>query len=134
MDFYQRSIDEVLKVVDSTNNGLTQEQVTSRLERDGYNEIKDKEKVPTWKLFLETFKDPMVIVLLIAAAVQVILGEVVESLIILLVIILNAVISVVQTKKAEGSLEALKNMSAPSAKVIRNGTKQIIPARELVQG
>ena len=115
-------------------NGLTQEEVKLRLERDGYNEIKDKEKVPVWKLFLETFKDPMVIVLLIAAGVQVILGEVVESLIILLVLILNSIISVVQTKKAESSLDALRNMSAPEAKVIRNGTKQTIPARELVQG
>ncbi|RHW32385.1 cation-translocating P-type ATPase [Lysinibacillus yapensis] len=134
MDFYQKSIEEVLESVDSAKDGLTQEEAKSRLDKDGYNEIKDKEKVPTWKLFLESFKDPMVIVLLIAAAVQVVLGEVVESLIILLVLLLNAVISVVQTKKAEGSLEALKNMSAPSAIVIRNGTKQTIPARELVQG
>ena len=134
MDFYQKSTEDVLQSIQATENGLTQEEVKLRLERDGYNEIKDKEKVPVWKLFLETFKDPMVIVLLIAAGVQVILGEVVESLIILLVLILNSIISVVQTKKAESSLDALRNMSAPEAKVIRNGTKQTIPARELVQG
>ena len=134
MDYYQKNTEDVLQSIQATENGLTQEEVKLRLERDGYNEIKDKEKVPVWKLFLETFKDPMVIVLLIAAGVQVILGEVVESLIILLVLILNSIISVVQTKKAESSLDALRNMSAPEAKVIRNGTKQTIPARELVQG
>ncbi|WP_316569143.1 cation-translocating P-type ATPase [Neobacillus sp. YIM B06451] len=134
MNYYQQSKEEVLKSVQSSQDGLTNEEVRTRLERDGYNEIKDKEKVPTWKLFLETFKDPMVIVLLIAAGVQVILGEIVESLIILLVLVLNSIISVVQTKKAEGSLEALRNMSAPEAKVIRDGIKKTIPARELAQG
>ncbi|OCA84377.1 ATPase [Bacillus sp. FJAT-27225] len=134
MEYFQQTKEEVLQSVESSREGLKEEEVQHRLERDGYNEIKDKEKVPTWKLFLETFKDPMVIVLVIAAGVQLILGEVVEALIILLVLILNSIISVVQTKKAEGSLEALRNMSAPEAKIIRGGTKQTIPARELVQG
>lgn len=134
MDFYRMSREEVLQSVQSTDNGLRKDEVQSRLEKNGYNELKDKEKVPMWKLFLEAFKDPMVIILLIAAGVQVALGEIVESIIILLVLVLNAVISVVQTKKAEGSLEALRNMSAPSAKVMREGLKQTIPARELVPG
>lgn len=134
MQFYRESKEDVLQHVQTSENGLAQEEVHKRLERDGYNEIKGKEKIPTWKLFLETFKDSMVIVLLIAAGVQLILGEVVESLIIFLVLIINSIISVVQTKKAEGSLEALQNMSAPNAKVIRNGERQTIPARELVSG
>lgn len=134
MEFYRMSREEVLQSLQSTDNGLMMDEVQSRLEKDGYNELKDKEKVPTWKLFLEAFKDPMVIILLIAAGVQVALGEIVESIIILLVLILNSVISVVQTKKAEGSLEALRNMSAPSAKVMREGLKQTIAARELVPG
>lgn len=134
MEFYRQDKEDVLQSLESSMNGLGQEEVKSRLENDGYNEIKDREKVPTWKLFIETFKDPMVLVLLIAAGIQVALGSLVESLIILLVIILNSIISVVQTKKAESSLEALRSMSAPEAKVIRNGTKQKIPARELVPG
>ncbi|GAB3961557.1 hypothetical protein GCM10027614_84930 [Micromonospora vulcania] len=85
------------------------------------------------KLFLETFKDPMVIVLVIAALVQLVLGEVVESLIIFLVLIVNSIISVVQTRKSS-SLDALREMSAPVAKVIRDGSKQSIHARELVPG
>ncbi|WP_071458862.1 cation-translocating P-type ATPase [Bacillus massilinigeriensis] len=134
MEFYRHGKDEVMSEIDSRESGLTKEEAASRLERDGYNEIADREKVPTWKLFLETFKDAMVIVLLAAAAVQILLGEMVESLIIFLVLLINSVISVVQTRKAESSLEALRNMSAPEAKVIRGGTKQTIPAKELVQG
>ncbi|MFD1852037.1 cation-translocating P-type ATPase [Oceanobacillus bengalensis] len=134
MEFYRQSVEDVLKAVDSTEKGLTNEEVNHRIEKNGYNEIKDKEKVPTWKLFVETFKDAMVIVLLVAAGIQLILGEIVESVIIFLVLLLNSVISVVQTKKAESSLDALRDMSAPEAKVIRNGENQTIPARELVPG
>ncbi|AXI10817.1 ATPase [Oceanobacillus zhaokaii] len=134
MDYYRQSKEDVLKSINASEEGLTSEEAKKRLEKDGFNEIKDSEKVPTWRLFLETFKDPMVIVLLVASGVQLILGEVVESLIIFLVLILNSVISVVQTKKAESSLDALRDMSAPEAKIIRNGTTQTVTARELVQG
>ncbi|MEO4054443.1 cation-translocating P-type ATPase [Solibacillus sp. CAU 1738] len=134
MEFYNRSKEDVIEAMDSNEKGLSNEEVQLRLERDGYNEIEDQAKVSTWKLFLETFKDPMVIVLLVAAGVQILLGEVVESVIIFIVILVNSVISVVQTRKAESSLEALRDMSAPSAKVIRNGTKQTVAAKELVKG
>jgi P-type Ca2+ transporter type 2C len=134
MEFYNRSKEEVLDAMNSDEKGLSSEEVKLRLERDGYNEIEDQAKVPTWKLFLETFKDPMVIVLLVAAGVQIVLGEIVESIIIFIVILINSVISVVQTRKAESSLEALRDMSAPNAKVIRNGTKQTVAAKELVKG
>lgn len=134
MEFYQQSKEDVLEVIDSNEQGLSSEEVQSRLKRDGYNEIEDKGKIPTWKLFLETFKDPMVVVLLVAAGVQILIGEVVESIIIFLVLLINSVISVVQTRKAESSLEALRDLSAPEAKVIRDGTKQTVAARELVRG
>jgi calcium-translocating P-type ATPase len=134
MEHYRKSTIDILQDMDTVESGLTKEEADKRLEKHGYNEIEDKEKVPVWKLFLETFKDAMVIVLLAAAGVQILLGEIAESLIIFLVLIINAVISVVQTKKAESSLEALQDMSAPEAKVIRNGTKIIIPARKLVPG
>lgn len=76
----------------------------------------------------------MVVVLLIAAIVQIVMGQVMESLIIFLVLILNAVISVIQTRKAESSLDALQQMSAPEAKVLRDGALKTVPARELVRG
>lgn len=134
MQHYRHSAEETLQDVQSSHNGLTTSEAAKRLETEGYNELKGKAATPIWKLFIENFKDPMVIVLLIAAAVQIVLGHLIESLIIFLVILLNAVISVVQTKKAEGSLDALRQMSAPEAKVIRDGQKQTIPARELVPG
>lgn len=134
MQHYRRSADEVLQELQSSERGLSTSEATKRLESAGYNELKGKDATPIWKLFLENFKDPMVIVLLIAAAVQVVLGHLIESLIIFLVILLNAIISVVQTKKAESSLDALRQMSAPEAKVIRDGQKQTLPARELVPG
>jgi P-type Ca2+ transporter type 2C len=132
---YQKTKQEVLdKWEVSLSEGLTVNEANNRLEQEGYNEIADKEKIPTWKLFLESFKDAMVVVLLVAAIVQLVLGELIESIIIFVVILLNSIISVVQTKKAESSLDALRDMSAPEAKVIRDGTSHTIMARELVPG
>ncbi|MGM9988033.1 MAG: cation-translocating P-type ATPase [Bacillaceae bacterium] len=131
---YKQSVDDVLHALQTTKKGLSKEEAQKRLKEDGYNELKEKDQTPTWKLFLETFKDPLVVILLIAATVQVFLGEVIESVIILLVLILNAILSVTQTKKAESSLESLKQLSAPNAKVERDGVKITIPAREIVKG
>jgi Ca2+-transporting ATPase len=134
MEYYRRSVTDTLEEVQSRAQGLTSAEIDNRLAKEGYNELKGKQKDPLWKLFLENFKDPMVVVLLIAAAVQIVMGHVMESVIIFVVLILNAVISVVQTRKAEGSLDALRRMSAPEAKVIRDGALLSIPARELVRG
>lgn len=135
MSSYQKTKEEILKKWEvNQTEGLSKNEVNNRLEQEGYNEIANREQVPTWKLFLETFKDAMVVVLLIAAIVQLMLGEVIESIIIFIVILLNSIISVVQTKKAESSLDALRDMSAPEAKVLRDGTSQTIMARELVPG
>ncbi|MGL5328999.1 MAG: cation-translocating P-type ATPase [Peptostreptococcaceae bacterium] len=132
--FYKRTYEEVITNLNSSLQGLKEEQAKEILETKGYNELKEKAKVPTYKLFLESFKDPLVIILLIAAIVQIVLGEVIESLIIFIVIVINSVLGVVQTKKAEGSLESLKKLSAPQAKVIRNNQKITLPSRELVEG
>ncbi|RDY23922.1 cation-translocating P-type ATPase [Romboutsia maritimum] len=132
--FYKKSIEESISTLNSSFEGLLSSEVKIRLEKDGYNELQEKEKIPTWKLFMDSFKDPLVIILLIAALVQVFLGEVVESSIIFAVLILNSILGVVQTKKAEGSLASLKQLSVPNAKVIRNNTKINISSRELVPG
>ena len=134
VEFHSSSIEDVLHAVDSTEKGLSSTEAKNRLNRDGYNELAAKDRDPIWKLFLENFKDPMVIVLLIAAIVQVVLGEIMESIIIFAVLIINAIISVVQTRKAESSLDALRQLSAPEAKVLRDGVRQTLPARELVKG
>ncbi|WP_088825551.1 cation-translocating P-type ATPase [Listeria goaensis] len=134
MEFYRETTEATLKALDATDKGLTNSSVLERQAKYGLNELKQKEKDPLWKLFLETFKDPMVIVLVAAALVQLVLGEIMESVIIFVVLIVNSIISVVQTRKAESSLDALREMSAPSAKVIRDGEKQTIHANELVPG
>ncbi|GGK60773.1 cation-translocating P-type ATPase [Rufibacter glacialis] len=134
MEFYQRPAEHVLEELQTSPKGLSTAEVQERLQTHGYNELEEATKDPLWKLFLESFKDPMVIVLLIAAAVQLVLGEVMEAVIIFAVLVLNAVVGVVQTRKAEGALDALRQMSAPSAKVLRDGVTQTMAARELVPG
>lgn len=134
LETYRKSANDVMEELSTSKRGLTGQEAQKRLEEHGYNELEGKKKDPLWKLFLATFKDAMVIVLLIAAGIQLVLGEVVESVIIFLVLLLNSIISVVQTRKAESSLDALREMSAPSAKVIRDGTSQTVPARELAKG
>ena len=132
--FYQKNSVEVLNDLDSNLTGLTQEESKLRLEKYGCNALQEKSKTPTWRLFLENFKDPLVIILLIAAMTQVFLGDAVESIIIFTVLVINAVLGVVQTKKAESSLDSLKKLSVPEAKVIRNNQKLTISSQELVPG
>ena len=134
MQSYNQSVNEVLEETKSQFEGLSPKEVENRQAKDGFNELKEKKKTSTWELFIDTLKDPMVIILLLVAFVQLFLGEFVESLVIFIVLMINSVVAVVQTKRAESSLDALRQMSAPSAKVLRNGEKASIPARELVVG
>ncbi|WP_211252916.1 cation-translocating P-type ATPase [Carnobacterium gallinarum] len=134
LEAYQKDQEQVLTELNTSMEGLQNTEAKKRQEQDGLNELQTKEKDSVLKLFLGTFKDAMVIVLLIVAAIQMILGDVMESVIIFAVLMVNSIVSVVQTKKAEGSLDALRQLSAPLAKVIRNGTKESIPAKELVVG
>ena len=134
MQPYNQSVNEVLEKTKSQFEGLSPKEVENRQAKDGFNELKEKKKTSTWELFIDTLKDPMVIILLLVAFVQLFLGEFVESLVIFIVLMINSVVAVVQTKRAESSLDALRQMSAPSAKVLRNGEKASIPARELVVG
>ncbi|MFQ6366923.1 cation-translocating P-type ATPase [Lactococcus lactis] len=134
MQPYNQSVNEVLEETKSQFEGLSPKKVENRQAKDGFNELKEKKKTSTWELFIDTLKDPMVIILLLVAFVQLFLGEFVESLVIFIVLMINSVVAVVQTKRAESSLDALRQMSAPSAKVLRNGEKISIPARELVVG
>lgn len=131
---YKKTSEEAMTDLGTQIEGLTQKEWKERLEKNGFNELEGKAKTPTWKLFVDSFKDPLVIILLIAALVQIFLGEVVESGVIFAVLILNSILGVVQTRKAEGSLESLKQLSVPNAKVIREGSKITVPSRELVVG
>ena len=131
---YKKEYKDVISEFKSEKSGLSNAEAKKRLEQNGFNELKGKEGESTLKLILNQFKDPLVIILIIAAIVQIFLKEAVEAIIIIAVVILNAILGVTQTKKAEGSLNSLKKLSSPSAKVLRDGEKIVIPAREIVNG
>ncbi len=120
-EFYMMDLDEAIKLLKTNPEGLSSQEAKERLEEYGKNELKEKESIPTWKIFLESFKDPMVIILIIAALIQLATGSVMESLIIFLVLVLNSILGTVQTKKAESSINSLKEMSVPDAKLLRDG-------------
>ena len=116
------------------NDGLTSSEVKTRIADFGYNEMVEKQKTPWWKRFFAQFQDFMVLVLLAATLISAFLGEYVDSATILAIVMINAVLGFVQEHRAEKSMDALKTMVAPMARVIRNGLLQQIAAREMVPG
>ncbi|MEE1019702.1 MAG: HAD-IC family P-type ATPase, partial [Acutalibacteraceae bacterium] len=128
------------KTQTSVEHGLTSEQVKQKLDKYGENIVKSKKKKGFFARFLDQLKDTMVIILIIAAAVSTAVtfangeNDWIEPLIIVAIVICNALLGVIQESRAENALEALKSMAAPSAKVIRDGNKQVIDATGLVPG
>ena len=134
---YRKQSEEVLQLLQSDARlGLTDEQVLSQREKFGLNELEEKKREPWIVKFLKQFADVLIIILLVAAVISLIVdpSEWVDSLVIFIVVMLNAVLGVVQESKAEKSLDALKKMSSPTCKVIRNGKTDVIPSAELVVG
>ncbi len=113
---------------------LTQKQAEANLEKYGFNELAEGKRKSAFRIFIEQFKDFLVVILIIAAAVSAVLGELESAIVIAVVITINAVLGTVQTIKAENSLAGLKQLSAPYAKVIRDGNLMQIPAREITVG
>lgn len=114
--------------------GLSSEEAKKLLEKNGYNELEAAGRKSILKVFLEQFKDFLVIILLAAAVISAVLGDAESAVVIFAVVAMNAVLGTVQNVKAQHSIESLKALSAPSAKVIRDGVKQEIPSREVVNG
>ncbi|MCL2248779.1 MAG: cation-translocating P-type ATPase [Oscillospiraceae bacterium] len=134
MEIYQKNTESVFSEFATSPDGLSSQEVAKRIEKHGYNELRQAERTPLWKLFVEAWKDPMMIILALVVVVKLFIGEFIESLVIIAVLVTNSLISVIQTRKAEGSLEALRQISAPVAKVKRDGKVLEVPARELVPG
>ena len=133
-DWYQKESEEALRELHSGKDGLTDEEVSKRREQYGFNELKEKKKESVFQVFLSQFKDLMVIILIIAATISMLTGDAESTLVIFAVLVLNAVLGTVQHVKAEKSLEALKALSSPTAKVIRNGERVEVESREVVPG
>ncbi|WP_420805191.1 calcium-translocating P-type ATPase, PMCA-type [Bavariicoccus seileri] len=136
--WYNKPKEQVLKDLNADpKNGLSKQEVAKRLESYGKNELEAKKEVSLFKKVLEQLKDPMIIVLLIAAFLSYVSSgftDWIESVIILLIVVVNAIISISQENNANKSLEALKKMSAPLAKVIREGKLEHVETSSLVPG
>lgn len=142
MTAHHQNVTEVLSNLKSDiASGLTSEQVEQAKQAYGKNMLREKKKKTNLQKFAEQFKDAMVLILIVAAVISFIVAcmghdskEFFEPVLILLIVVLNAVMGVMQESKAEKALEALKSMSAPHARVIRNGEESVIDAAELVPG
>ena len=132
--YYNQSVQEVKKAVNGGSDPLTSEQVKKNQEKYGFNELVEGKKKSTLQIFLEQFKDFLVIILICSAIISLFLGEAESAAVILVVITMNAILGTVQTIKAEHSLNSLKELSAPNAKVLRDGVVVEIPSREVTIG
>ena len=131
---YQQTVKEVLDRVKSRESGLTDEEVKRSREACGWNELTEGKKKSILQIFGEQYKDFLVLILIASAVISGILGDVESAAVIMIVITINAVLGTVQTVKAEQSLQSLKKLSGPQAKVLRDGAVVLLPARELVVG
>ena len=138
--FYTQSVEEVLSGLETTAEGLSSEQAQKRLETYGPNKLKEAKKPSLLQRFLAQLRDPMLIILLIAAGVSALTGffaeesEWAEVIIILIVVLLNAILGVFQESKAEAAIEALQTMTAATCKVLRDGKLVVLHSDELVPG
>lgn len=132
--YYLQTKAKVLEELKTGSGGLSSQQAKDNLTKYGKNALIEGKKKTTLQVFLEQFKDLMVIILIIAAVISAFTGELESTLVIIAVLILNAILGTVQHIKAEKSLESLKSLSSPSAKVLRDGKKIEIDSKDVVPG
>ncbi|WP_462392473.1 cation-translocating P-type ATPase, partial [Clostridium cadaveris] len=131
---YEMTKEEIMNYLEVKPNGLSKNEVESRREKYGDNELQEGKKKSIFQVFLEQFKDVLVVILLIAATISMFLGNVESAIVIFVVVIINALLGTVQHVKAEQSLNSLKALSSPVARVLRDGEKIEIPSKEVVVG
>lgn len=131
---YQISKEEVLQKVCSSEEGLTSQRATQILKEQGYNQLVEGKQKSLVRVFLEQFADFLVIILLIAATISAILGDFESACVIAVVVVMNAILGTVQHAKAQKSLSSLKQLSAPNAKVLRDGNVTVLPSSNVVVG
>jgi len=141
-NYYDKSVDQVLKELKTTKSGLSTQEAQERLAKYGENKLPEGKKKNWLVRFLSQFKDIMVIILLVAAAISLVFSftledgssELIDAIIIFAIVLLNATLGMVQEMKAENAMESLKKMSQPYSKVIRDGEEKQVPTNELVPG
>lgn len=135
MEWYQRNEDELISELSTdVENGLASTEVESRLAKYGHNELKEEEKKGLMSKIIAQFSDFLILILIAAALISIFVGEVKDAVVILAIVVVNAALGIYQEGKAEKSLEALKKMASPNAKVVRNGKSEIVPSSSLVPG
>ena len=132
--YYQKSIEQTLNDCQTTKSGLSTQEALSRQEKYGKNELEEKKKESPFLIFLKQFQDLLVIILIIAAIISGLSGQLESTLVIVVVIVINAILGTVQTLKAEKSLESLKKLSIPKVKVLRDGQLCELNSNELTIG
>ena len=132
--YFGRTPEETLAALEAERSGLTAAQAAERLNRYGKNALAEGKRKSGLQVFLEQFKDLLVVILIVAAIISMASGNVESTIVIFAVLILNAILGTVQHFKAEKSLESLRAMSAPTAKVIRGGQRTVIPSAQVVPG
>lgn len=134
MNWHQKDINEAYQILNTSQEGLSSGESAERLDKYGFNVLKEIKKKTVFMMFLDQFKDFMIMILIAAAVVSGIIGELIDTIAIVVIVILNAIIGFVQEYRAEKAMKALKAMSAPSALALRDNNFVNIPASELVPG
>jgi Ca2+-transporting ATPase len=133
-EWYAIDYNEVLKLLSTSTKGLSEEEAKKRLGIFGLNELKERKKVSVLEIFLNQFKDIFVLMLLAATVISVLIGEMVDAIVIAAIIVLNAIIGFIQEYRSEKAMEAMKKLTSPKARVLRNGKEVVIDAKEVVPG
>lgn len=135
MNWYNEDIESTVKKVSSNLDvGLSHEEVNSRLDKYGLNEIREQKSEGLFKKILRQFNDFLVLILIVASIVSIMVREIKDSIVIITIVLINAILGIVQEGRAEKALESLKKMTSPNAKVLRNSQITIVPANTLVPG
>lgn len=134
MSFYRKSSDEAMEELNTSLNGLSSQEAAKRKERYGANELKEADRPSALQIFIDQFKDLIVIILILAALISGATGDLKSTIVIIAVLILNAILGTTQTLNAQKSVDSLKSLSVPKVKVIRDGQKQEIDSTDVTIG
>lgn len=134
LDWHLLPIEETITHLNSAAEGLSTTESSRRLSEFGPNELQKADRISPWQILLDQFKNVLVLILLIATGLSLFLGHGVESMVIAVIVLFAVLLGFVQEYRAERAIEALRQMAAPTARVIRDGAEMEVPARELVPG